>query len=493
MSSVISPAPVPRAVTAIDCAALLALACLLRLLWLDRAALWQDELFSVYWSQLGPHFLLGPGARIETNPPAYFLLLGAWIKAAGTSAFAVRLPSALCSAATPLVVYALGRTLFDRPVACLAALFAALNPAVLPYAQEARGYALLALCNGLAMLALARYARAGAARWLALFAAACVAAFLLHYTAVLFIAACFGAIGLHLLATRPFPRREALAWTGVGLAIALAIALPLAGMTGLVASPNIAWIEKLSPWSVQRFLVELIFGPAVDLTRAARGGAIGVLLVLAALLARRRLDRVQAGILVLIPVLFCLLLIGISLWRPLLLSRVGVWLTIPLSLLLARVASAPRRAWQRAVAAGVVAGVLLCCLGTYFAADRSEDWPGVARLIAAEPRCDGPILFEGGSSLALLYYGPLPPGRPHYAFAIEDTLRATAPFSLAAQMTKPQVLPAGAVAAALRLSPHAVVVIRGIDLSRAPAAFRDLMAGAAFQVALRGDVHAYCF
>ena len=53
----------------VDCATLLALAVVPRFLWLGHASLWIDELFSVSWAQLDVPFLLGVGARTETNPP----------------------------------------------------------------------------------------------------------------------------------------------------------------------------------------------------------------------------------------------------------------------------------------------------------------------------------------------------------------------------------------------------------------------------------------
>ena len=63
----------------LDCLALLALAFALRFAFLANEPLWTDEVFTVYWSQLDPNFLIGQGTHIETNLPAYFLLMHAWI------------------------------------------------------------------------------------------------------------------------------------------------------------------------------------------------------------------------------------------------------------------------------------------------------------------------------------------------------------------------------------------------------------------------------
>src|SRR3954468_1194333 len=128
-----------------DCLLLFALAAVLRLMWLGRASLWIDELFSVCWSQLDIPFLLGLGARVETNPPGYYVLLHGWMTLFGTAEFTVRALSALISTTTVLIVYPIGRLTAGRPVALLAALLMAVNPVAVASAQEARAYALSAL------------------------------------------------------------------------------------------------------------------------------------------------------------------------------------------------------------------------------------------------------------------------------------------------------------------------------------------------------------
>ena len=86
-----------RSAILLDCTILLILSSVLRFFWLNRSSLWADEIFSVYWSQLDPAFLLGQGEYLEANPPAYYILLRAWTDNAGTSVFAVRAFSVVCS------------------------------------------------------------------------------------------------------------------------------------------------------------------------------------------------------------------------------------------------------------------------------------------------------------------------------------------------------------------------------------------------------------
>jgi 4-amino-4-deoxy-L-arabinose transferase-like glycosyltransferase len=495
----VGAAPMATSATARDCAVLLALACALRFFWLDHQPLWTDELFSVYWSQLDTGFLLGDGARIETNPPAYFLLLHGWIEAFGTSAFAMRLPSALFSCATVAVVYAIGRILLDRPTALLAGLFAALSPVAVFCAQEARAYSLLVLCDSLAMLALAGYARRLATAgtrswlWLSLFVLAAIGGVLLHYTSLLFIGACFGAIALWLLTARPFPIREALVWIGAGLVIAAATAGPLLTATFLSASVNIAWIPPPNASTIIAFCIQLLLFPTTTITLGALAAVAGLLLVVAAALPRLGLNRLQFGVLALIPLLFILLLIGVSVWRPIMTAQVGMWLTTPLSLLLARAATAQPLPRTGAVVASVFTLYFLAGLAHYYASSTEEDWPASVRLVMTEPRCGGPILSAAGKGFGLAYYGPPPPGRPLYSFAVTEAGQETALFQLNQRVTHPGILDAGAVENFVRVRPGTVVLIAPVDLLMAPASLRSSLDNAPFKSALSRGLDAFCF
>jgi 4-amino-4-deoxy-L-arabinose transferase-like glycosyltransferase len=489
----------PTSATARDCAALLVLACALRFFWLDHQPLWTDELFSVYWSQLDAGFLLGEGARLETNPPAYFLLLHGWIAAFGTGAFAMRLPSALFSAATVPVVYAIGRILLDRPTALLAGLFIALSPVAVFCAQEARAYALLVLCDSLAMLALAGYARRLATAgtrswpWLSVFVLAAIAGVLLHYTSLLFIGACFGAIALRLLTMRPFPIREALVWIGAGLVIAAAIAGPLLVAMSLSSSVNIAWIRPPNALTILGFCLGLLLYPTTIITLGTLAPVAGLLLVVAAALPRLKLDRLQFGVLVLIPLLFILALIGVSVWRSVLTAQVGMWVTTPLTLILARAAMVQPLPRARAVVVGAVTLYFLIGLGSYYAYSNIEDWPAGVRLVMTEPRCGGPILMAAGKGFGLTYYGPPPPGRPAYAFAVNDRGQQTALFVLNRRVMHPGILDAEAVENFVRARPGTVVLIAPVDLLMAPASLRSSLENAPFQAVLSRGLDAFCF
>ena len=307
----------------------------------------------------------------------------------------------------------------DQLWSLLAGLLAAINPTSVFFVQEARPYALVGLLDGLALLAIATYGRRSTERgiwlwpWLALFVCSDVDTFMAHYTSLLFIAACFAAIGLDLVTRRPFPARDALRWLCAGLVTTVVIMKPLALAMSLSGSTNIAWIKPLTLGTVRVFFMDLLTHPAIPYNTVTVSIGIILLLILTFSLLLGRLDRTQFSVLVATPSVFIILLIGASASRPMLLVRVGVWLTIPLCVLLARAVTRQATTWRRATIGVLLTAIFLFGLGHYRWVYRAEDWRAVARVVATEPRCSGPILFGYGSGLGQVYYEPALINRPY--------------------------------------------------------------------------------
>jgi 4-amino-4-deoxy-L-arabinose transferase-like glycosyltransferase len=88
----------------------------------------------------------------ESAPPLYYALAWAWTQVAGTEEVGLRTVSALAGVATVPVAYMLGAELSDRRAGVIAAALVAVNPMLVWYSQEARGYALFALLTALSLL-----------------------------------------------------------------------------------------------------------------------------------------------------------------------------------------------------------------------------------------------------------------------------------------------------------------------------------------------------
>ncbi len=92
----------------------------------------------------------------ESAPPLYYALAWAWTQLAGTGEVGLRSLSALAGVATVPVAYLLGVELRGRRAGIAAAALVAVNPMLLWYSQEARGYALLAFFTAVAALCFVR-------------------------------------------------------------------------------------------------------------------------------------------------------------------------------------------------------------------------------------------------------------------------------------------------------------------------------------------------
>lgn len=459
-----------RPVALLDCTALLILATAIRLFWLGHTSLWSDEVFSVRWSQLDPDFLVGQGAHLEVNPPAYYLLLRGWMHIAGMSVFAVRSLSALCSIPTVLVAYAIGWRLGGRLAARLAGVFLAINPLSVYFAQETRGYALLSLLEGVALLGLC-YALGEAENerrrlsWTALFSVAAVAAFHVHYTALLFIGACFVPIGLDVLRPRPIRWRRVLPWAGSGLCIAIGIAAPLETAMSMSHSADIAWMARLRLHDIWTFVVQVLAYPGGGHRYLLVAGADAILaLVVAAGLLRQPPNALQFNIAILVPLSYCILLIAVSVLRPMLVTRVGVWLSLPICLLLAYATAVQAWKWPRLVSAIMVAIIFLSLTADYFVWQPKENWPRTVQAVRGNPSCQGPVVSFGPYNLELQRYGPDIAARPMYWVRPYHGMPATSESVLDTRLTHDVALQPEALATFMRATPGATLVVRQVHL-----------------------------
>jgi mannosyltransferase len=156
----------------------------------------------------------------ESAPPLYYVLAWLWVQIVGTGEFGLRSLSALAGVATVPVVYLIGLELRGRRAGLLAAALAAVNPMLVWYSQEARGYSLLVLFGGIAALYFVRALERGRRNDILGWGAASALALATHY---------FALFPILLEAAWLLWRRGRAAAVGVGIIVATGIALaPLA-------------------------------------------------------------------------------------------------------------------------------------------------------------------------------------------------------------------------------------------------------------------------
>jgi uncharacterized membrane protein len=164
----------------------------LRMAGLGAGSLWYDETVSVYLAGKALPELAAHTAR-DIHPPGYYLLLHAWLRAAGDSEFAAAFLSLFFGLLLVALAYHLGRRVFGCRAGLWAALLVALSPYNLWYSQEVRMYTLGAVVGvGLILetLSLLRWDR-GSTAWgrLTLYALLAAAAlWALYYSAFLLVA-----------------------------------------------------------------------------------------------------------------------------------------------------------------------------------------------------------------------------------------------------------------------------------------------------------------
>ena len=104
---------------------------LLRLNKLGYHDFWYDEVSSISYARF-------PWSN--WNAPFYWILLHFWVKIFGLSEFSLRFPSSIFNFLSIVLVFLLGKNLFNKKVGIIASIFIGLSPFHLWYAQEVRDY-----------------------------------------------------------------------------------------------------------------------------------------------------------------------------------------------------------------------------------------------------------------------------------------------------------------------------------------------------------------
>ncbi len=117
----------------------------LRLYTIGSESVWYDEAVSVAVSKLGfVEHLRWITEVDDNNPPLYYTFLHLWVQVFGDSEASIRMPSAIFGSLSILVIYALGKLLFDKKTGLVAAAILAVSIFNIVFSQEARAYSLMA-------------------------------------------------------------------------------------------------------------------------------------------------------------------------------------------------------------------------------------------------------------------------------------------------------------------------------------------------------------
>jgi uncharacterized membrane protein len=109
---------------------------------LTAKGLWYDELQSVTHAILPLNELLKSVQIYDPHPPLYYLQLHWWMLLSTTDLW-IKLNSVLWSVMTTLLLFIVGKRLFNTEVAIIASTLFSISPYAVAHAQDARMYALL--------------------------------------------------------------------------------------------------------------------------------------------------------------------------------------------------------------------------------------------------------------------------------------------------------------------------------------------------------------
>jgi mannosyltransferase len=146
-----------------------------------------DELFTTWLTRMPFGRMVSTVPESEATPHLFYLLEWVVTRVTGTGEVGMRVLPAVAGTLVVPAVYVAGAIAAGRRVALAAAAFAAVNPFLVWYSQEARAYSLATLLAALSLVALLAYDRAPRGRWLAAWALAAAAMLATYYFAAFLV------------------------------------------------------------------------------------------------------------------------------------------------------------------------------------------------------------------------------------------------------------------------------------------------------------------
>jgi mannosyltransferase len=236
-------------------AALGALGALVSMLGSWIPSLWGDEAASLLSAERSVPSLLGMITHVDAVHGTYYLGLHFWIMLAGTSPFAIRLPSALAIGACVAAIVLIGTLLDSLTLGVIAGVVCMVLPRVTSMGQETRSYAFSAAIAAwltVLLLGILRQQAPSRRRWIAYAVLVALSIYVFLYLALIAIA------HLALILLRDDRGTLARTWAKV-FGIAVLIASPLI-VTGILEHGQIAYLGTRTEITFPTLTVGLWFG-----------------------------------------------------------------------------------------------------------------------------------------------------------------------------------------------------------------------------------------
>ncbi len=382
-------------------AAVLAAGVLLRTLFLGKS-LWLDEGIAVgnAWAGGLPlsewsDWFARLWSHSEFNMVLYFAALRLWLHIGSGEAF-IRMLSVIFAVATLPVVYAIGRRLFDRPIAIVATLLLAIHGAHIAYSQEARGYTMAVFFCAVATYFFLQGVERG--RWWTwlLYTLSAVLGTYCHLFALLVV----GSHTISLVITR----RRTTQWLRLlgSLILLFVLVSPALFFAATNEGHQVEWIAKLGPSQVLNTLSELAGSP-VALAPYLVLWTFGVLYCRRCWSSGDEVRRWQAALVLSWAFAPMLMAIMISIRKPMLVPRYLLISTPGAVLLAAKGAYEMRPRWRQITVWSAVA------LSVGFVAFRytrpKENWRDATQYVLSHAqKGDAVVVVPGWSEPVFDYY-----------------------------------------------------------------------------------------
>ena len=261
------------------------LAAILTLIEISGRSLGFDEGASVAIAAQHGGALSSAIAHDGGNMSGYYLLLHVLIGLFGNGTFAIRLPSAICIAATAALTSVIALRLFGAGVAFAAGLLTAVSLPLVFWAQDARGYApmvALATASFLAFVYLVEDERPTRRAWIAYFLTTTLAAYC-GFIVVLIVPA-----QLVML----YWRRQAITAVASALAASAVCWIPLVVLALRRGSGQLFWVPHLS-LSLEKQMLEALTSAGLEPSFRATSTMWALMIVTVAIVAAVAIGHVR--------------------------------------------------------------------------------------------------------------------------------------------------------------------------------------------------------